>query len=470
MRNSWRIVVIGIAAIIGTWSQTSVAADRPNIIVMMVDDVGYGDIGAFIGGGIRGASTPNLNRMAKEGTRFTSFYTQPTCTPTRASLMTGRLPMRAGFAFPLFPGMPMGLHPQEITIAEVLGEVGYRSAVIGKWHLGDLEPHLPHRQGFDEFWGFLYHCDAYLYPTDRDWEPDSSIAKRMNIKGVMEGSKDTPAKEVEKIDAKRLETLDRDIATRSVDYIKEHASDEEPFFLFVGFAKAHFANFPHPDFLGKSESGVYGDALMELDHHSGMVLDAVRHAGIAENTLVIWTSDNGPSYDTFPDSGYTPFRGQKGETFEGGVRMPCIAWWPGTVPADRSTEGIMTTMDLFDTFAALGKGTVPTDRPMDGNDQSAFIKGSETSATNTVFYYLGDQLTAIRSGKWKSHFATVENWPDGPLHTYSAPQLYDLKTDPRETTNLVYKKTWAVVEANMLMREHLGEIKQFPNRVLLPPM
>lgn len=446
------------------------AADRPNIIVMLADDVGYGDVGAFIGGGLRGAPTPRLDQMAREGMIFTSFYAQPTCTPTRASLMTGRLPVRAGFGFPLFPGMPMGLHPQEVTIGEVLSEVGYQSAVIGKWHLGDLEFHLPHKQGFDEFWGFLYHCDAYLYPEHREWDPDSIVGRQMKIKGIMEGVKGSVAKEVEKIDAKRLETLDRDIATRSVDYIKAHANDEEPFFLFTGFAKAHYKNFAHPDFQGKSGSGVFGDAMMELDHHAGMILDAVDEAGIAENTLIVWFSDNGPSYDTYPDCGYSPFRGAKGETWEGGMRMPLIARWAGTVPAGESREGIMTTMDLFSTFAALGGGTVPADRPIDGNDQTAFITGEGESATNTVFYYDRDRLMAIRNGRWKAHFSTISNWPDGPIETYSAPQLYDILVDPLEKKNLVYKNSYAAVEANMIMRSHLAEMKKYPNRQLLPPL
>jgi len=444
------------------------AADKPNIIVMLVDDVGYGDVGAFIGGGLRGAPTPRLDQMAREGAIFTSFYAQPTCTPTRASLMTGRLPIRAGFEFPLFPGMPMGLHPQEITIAEVLDPAGYQSAVIGKWHLGDMEISLPHRQGFDEFWGFLYHCDSYLYPEHPEWDPDSLIGKRMKIKGVMEGKKGSAAKEVEKIDAKRLETLDRDIAQRSADYIKAHANDDEPFFLFTGFAKAHYENFVHPDFVGKSKSGTFGDSMMELDYHAGMILDAVDEAGIAENTLVIWFSDNGPSYQTFPDSGYTPFRGQKGETWEGGVRMPLLARWLGTIPAGVSRDGIMTTMDLFSTFAAMGGGTEPTDRPMDGNDQTAFMKGDSDSATNEVYYYQADRLMAIRSGRWKAHFATSDNWPDGPVQIQTAPLVYDLYTDPGETHSLLFTKTYAAVQANMLMRDHLSEMKKFPNRVLLP--
>jgi len=446
------------------------AAAAPNVVIMIVDDVGYGDVGAFTGGTLRGAPTPNLDRMADEGTRFTSFYTQPTCTPTRASLLTGRLPVRAGFTFPLFPGMPMGLHPDEITIAELLVDANYRSAVIGKWHLGDQEVHLPHRQGFDDFWGFLYHCDAYLYPQDRDWRPASPAGQMMRIKGLVEAAKGGTHREVEPIDPERLATLDRDIANRSVDYIHDRAADEDPFFLLVGFAKAHYKNFIHPDFRGKSESGVFGDAMMELDHHAGMILDAVRDAGIAEDTLVLWFSDNGPSYATFPDSGYTPFRGAKGQTYEGGVRMPAIAWWPGTVPAGRSAEGIVTTMDIFSTLAAMAGVPVPTDRPIDGNDQTAYLRGEAPSATDTVYYYLGDRLMAIRNGKWKAHFATADNWPDGPTREFSVPQLFDLKTDPRESRNLVYLKTWEIVNANMMLRRHMMEMRQFPNRELLPAM
>ncbi len=444
------IVVMSVAV--------AAAAFPPNIVVIIVDDVGYGDIGAFMGGGVRGIPTPELDRMAAEGTRFTSFYGHPFCTPTRAALMTGRLPIRAGFEFPLFPGLPGGLHPDEVTIAEVLAEKGYESAMIGKWHLGDQEQHLPHNQGFDEFWGFLYHCDAYLYPTDRDWNPNSQVGRMMKIRGVVEGRKGEPSRDVEPIDAKRLETLDRDIAVRASNFIRDHAERDAPFFLAVGFSKAHYKNFPNGEFAGKSGAGVFGDAVMELDEHISYVVGAVRFAEIEENTLVIFMSDNGPSYDTFPDCGYTPFRGGKGETFEGGVRLPMIAWWPGTIPAGGSADGIVTAMDLFSTFAALGGGTVPKDRPIDGNDQTAFFKGEQPSATDTVYYYLGSELTAIRHGKWKTHFATVENTPDGPLERYSTPLLYDLLTDPRESHSYAYEKTWEIVQANMLLRQHLAEM------------
>ena len=462
MRNSQFVIGLLLA------SSAAFAANKPNVIVMISDDVGWGDLGCYMGGGLRGAPTPNLDRMAAEGLRLSSFYAQPTCTPTRASLITGRLPIRAGFTFPLFPGMPMGLVPDEITIAELLEPAGYHSAVIGKWHLGDQEAHLPHKQGFDDFWGFLYHCDAYLYPTDRDWRADTQAGRMMRFRGVVEGTKGGTSKDVEPIDAKRLETLDRDIAQRAADYIRARAGDDKPFFLFVGFAKAHYANFPHPDFAGKSQSGVYGDALMELDHHSGMVLDAVLDAGIAENTLVVWFSDNGPSYDTFPDCGYTPFRGAKGQTYEGGVRMPCIAWWPGTIKPGTTSDGIMTTMDLFATIAKVAGVDVPKDRPIDGNDQSMLLRGEGPSATNTVYYYLGDRLMAIRNGKWKAHFATADNWPDGPTQEYSVPQLFDLMTYPREEKNLVYLKTWEVVNANVLMRQHLAQMERFPHRQLMP--
>lgn len=451
-------------------SVTAQAADKPNIIIVIGDDVGYGDIGAFSGGGVRGAPTPNLDRMAAEGMKLTSFYAQPTCTPTRASLVTGRLPIRAGFTFPLFPTMPMGLVPDEITIAELLEPAGYHSAALGKWHLGDQEVNLPHKQGFDEFWGFLYHADAYLYPTDRDWRVDTQVGRMMKFRGIVEGKKGEMSRDVEPIDAKRLETIDRDVTTRAVDYINARAKGDKPFLLYVGFSKAHYKNFPLPEFRGKSQSGDYGDALMELDYHSGVILDAVRKAGIAENTLVFWFSDNGPSYDTFPDCGYTPFRGAKGQTYEGGVRMPCIAWWPGKIRPGASSDGIMTTMDLFATAAKLGGVDVPKDRPIDGHDQTAFLKGEAKSATDTVYYYLGDRLMAIRNGKWKAHFVTAENWPDGAMEEHSVPQLYDLMTDPRESKNLVYIKTWEVVQANLLMRAHLAEIKRFPNRVLTPPL
>lgn len=465
-----RLMLIAAIAYAGISGTASAQEKKPNIIIMIADDVGYGDIASFMGGTVRGAPTPNLDRMAAEGLRLTSFYAQPTCTPTRASLVTGRLPIRAGFTYPLFPSLPMGLVPDEVTIGEVLEPAGYYSAVLGKWHLGDQEVNLPHKQGFDEFWGFLYHADAYLYPTDREWRTETQVGKLMKFRGIVSGKKGEMSKDVEPIDAKRLETLDKDLTDRAVSFIGEHAKGEKPFLLYVGFSKCHYKNFPLPEFKGKSQSGDFGDALMELDAHTGQVLDAVRNNGIGDNTLVFWFSDNGPSYDTFPDCGYTPFRGAKGQTYEGGVRMPCIAWWPGKIKAGTSSDGIMTTMDIFTTAAHLGGGEIPKDRPIDGHDQTAFLKGEAKSATDTVYYYLGERLMAIRNGKWKAHFMTADNWPDGPVEEYTVPKLYDLMMDPREEKNLVYLKTWEVVQANLLMRNHLMEMKKYPNRVLQPPI
>jgi len=464
------LAVLAILIAAGFPSVVSAQDKKPNIIIMISDDVGYGDVASFMGGTVRGAPTPNLDRMAAEGMKLTSFYAQPTCTPTRASLVTGRLPIRAGFTYPLFPSLPMGLVPDEVTIAELLEPAGYYSAALGKWHLGDQEVNLPHKQGFDEFWGFLYHADAYLYPTDREWRTESQVGKLMKFRGIVEGKKGQMSKDLEPIDAARLETIDRDITQHAIEFINTQAKGEKPFLLYVGFAKAHYKNFPLPEFKGKSQSGDFGDALMELDAHTGDVLEAVRKAGIAENTLVFWFSDNGPSYDTFPDCGYTPFRGAKGQTYEGGVRMPCIAWWPGTIKPGTSSDGIMTTMDIFTTAAKLGGVDVPKDRPIDGHDQTAFLKGEAKSATDTVYYYLGERLMAIRNGKWKAHFMTADNWPDGPVEEYTVPKLYDLMMDPREEKNLVYLKTWEVVQANLLMRNHLTEMKKYPNRVLQPPI
>ncbi|MGZ6693320.1 MAG: arylsulfatase, partial [Solirubrobacteraceae bacterium] len=318
------------------------AAKKPNIILLMSDDVGWGDLGCYGGGENRGAPTPHLDRLAAEGLQFMSFYGQPSCTPGRAAAMTGRLPIRSGMTTVAMPGQGGGLPAGEWTVASVLKKAGYSTCQIGKWHLGEADYAMPTEHGFDEMRNTtLYHLNAYTY-TDPGYNPDFPIDNPEMMKtwghviGAIEGNAGEKWHQVEKVDPSNIPFLDEKSIRHAVDYLDAHAKDEHPFFLYLNTAKLHQPNLPHPDFVGKSMAkSKYLDALVELDHNVGLVVDKVRELGIAENTLIFWTTDNGAWQDVYPDCGYTPFRGEKGTDYEGGSRVPAIAWWPGTIEPGR---------------------------------------------------------------------------------------------------------------------------------------
>ena len=347
---------------------TEANGSKPNIIVFMSDDVGWGDLGCYGGGENRGAATPNLDRLAAEGLQFMSFYGQPSCTPGRAAAMTGRLPIRSGMTTVSFPGQGGGLPAGEWTVASLLKQAGYSTIQIGKWHLGEEDYSMPTAHGFDEMYNTtLYHLNAYTY-TDKAYNPDfpfddaEVMAMWGNVIGAVEG--EAGEKWIESREAR----LDQDpVHRREVgrprDAVPRRARrDDAPFFMYLNTAKMHQPNLPHPDFEGKSAGkSKYLDSLVELDHWVGQVVDKVRDLGIAEQTLIIWTTDNGAWQDVYPDCGYTPYRGTKGTDYEGGSRVPAIAWWPGTIELGRRNSEIVGSLDFMATFANLAGLTLPTE-------------------------------------------------------------------------------------------------------------
>ena len=363
-------------------------ARRPNIILFMSDDVGWGDLGCYGGGENRGAPTPHLDRLAAEGLQFLSFYGQPSCTPGRAAAMTGRLPIRSGMTTVSFPGQGGGLPAGEWTVASVLKQAGYGTCQIGKWHLGEADYSMPTAHGFDEMHNTtLYHLNAYTY-TDPTFNPDfpfddaETMAMWGNVIGAVEGKAGEPWHEAEKLDAAKIPFIDEKSVSHAIDYLDAHAAGDAPFFLYLNTAKMHQPNLPHPDFVGKSMAkSKYLDSLVELDHHVGVVVDKVRELGIEQDTLVIWTTDNGAWQDVYPDCGYTPFRGTKGTDYEGGSRVPAIAWWPGTIAAGRRNSEIVGSLDFMATFASLAGLELPTEdregQPtiFDSFDQTAVLDG-----------------------------------------------------------------------------------------------
>ncbi|MCP5522100.1 MAG: sulfatase [Verrucomicrobiales bacterium] len=393
------------------------AAAPPNLILINVDDLGYGDIGPF---GSELNRTPNLDRMAAEGRRLTSFYAAPVCSPSRAALMTGCYPKRVlSIPHVLFPGNAEGLAPGEITVAELLREAGYTTGIVGKWHLGDQPEFLPTRQGFDFHFGLPYSNDMgpsmdgvksnlgapLPKPRANEQPPLPWLLNETVIKRVL---------------ADDQTTLVRRYTEEAVAFLQLNHARGQPFFLYLAHNAVHFPLYPGREFQGRSGNGLYGDWVEEVDWSVGRVLDAVRRLGPEGNTLVLFTSDNGGT----PRGHNTPLRGYKGSTWEGGMREPTIAWWPGRIPPGTSTDAVTGMIDILPTFVKLGGGTVPSDRKIDGVDIWPVLAGDPGAGSphEVFYYYRGLKLEAVRQGSWKLRLEPGE--------------LYHLDRDIGESDNL----------------------------------
>jgi len=371
----------------------------PNIIVIFADDLGYGDLSCY---GSKVIATPRIDRMAQEGIRFTDFYVaSPFCSPSRAALLTGRLPARCGVPYVLFPSEHTGLPPSEVTIAEVLKSAGYATACVGKWHLGWHRELRPQHQGFDEFFGMLHTNDTEEWTVDRPFHQLSMFEPMQLREGdrVVESPVD-------------ISMLTQRYTTRALEFIRRHRNG--PFFLYLAHTMPHIPQFASPAFAGKSKDGLYGDAIEELDWSTGRILDLLKELQIDRRTLVIFTSDNGAGLRSnkpnpkarFPGHSFGgsngPLRAGKGSTFEGGVRMPCIAWWPGKINGGRDDATVWSTLDFLPTFAKLAGVKPPSGVTLDGTDVSGMLMGDPSNAgQRMLFYYFGVQQQAMRKGPWK---------------------------------------------------------------------
>lgn len=473
------------------FAPTGHGAERPNFIVITIDDLGYADIGPF---GSTIHRTPHLDRMAREGRKLTSFYAAPVCSPSRAALMTGAHPKRAlPIPHVLFPAGAVGLNPAEVTVAEVLRDAGYATGCIGKWHLGDQPAFLPTAQGFDYYLGIPYSNDMGTaadgsksdlgapVPSPDAAPPTSRTAQAApeDAETGLKGHSQPPLPLVENdrvIDRLRQDGQQRVLetfTTAAVKYIREHR--EKPFFLYLPHSAVHFPLYPGAAWVGRSGKGLYADWVEEVDDSVGRVLDTVRELGLEKRTMVIFTSDNGGT----PRGSNAPLRGHKGSTWEGGIRVPTIAWWPGRVPAGTSTDAIGGNHDLLPTLAALGGGTVPTDRRLDGMDLSPVLLGAADAKGHTVFpYFRGFELQALREGPWKLHFgvpptpAQAKGKDKGKGKAKGNPngrptglQLYHLEDDPGETRDVAAEHPDVVSRLQALAAEmdaDLGRTERGP--------
>ena len=412
-------------------SSRAFAADKPRIVLVMADNLGYGKLGSYGGGVTRGAPTPRLDALAREGTRLTNFNVEPSCTPSRSALMTGRHPIRSGTYSVPIDGRPYGLVQWEVTLAELLSKQGYATAHYGKWHLGDSEGRYPTDQGFDEWYGIPNSSDEAMWAQQPDFDP--AVA---HFESVMEGRRGEKSRKLEVYDAAARREIDSDLADRAIDFMKRNVKARKPFFAYVPITQVHMATEPGKKFAGTTGHGDWADVLAEMDANVGRIIDAVSELKIADYTIFIFTSDNGPE-DTMPWRGWAgPWSGTYVTAMEGSLRVPFIVRWPGKVPAGRVSNEMVHITDLYTTLAKLGGADVPTDRAVDGVDQSGFLLGKqEKSAREFIPIFMGTitgpELYALKWRNYKMHFVWQERMYDVP-QKLAVPRLIDLYDNPQE--------------------------------------
>jgi len=429
-----------------TSSVASVAAtpSRPNVVIVLADDMGYGDLSSYGGSGI---STPSLDRMASEGMRFTNFYSaSPLCTPSRAALLTGRLPIRSGLNRVLSPVDMRGIRSREVTIAELLRDQGYATAAIGKWHLGRLPEYLPTRHGFDRYFGLPYSNDM-----SRKSNPGHPIYRWKLVPPL-------PLVRDEKIIEREPDQsqLTRRYTEEAIQFIQKSVEAGRPFFLYLAHTSPHPPLHASERFAGKSSRGLYGDVVEELDWSTGEILRTLAALNIEDDTLVIFTSDNGPWLRKGSAGGSAdPFREGKGSTYEGGVRMPFLARWPGRIPDGVSTEAFGTLMDLLPTVAGLAGAELPLDVTLDGEDLSGVLMKNEPGREPLIYFWFRSRVRAVRQGPWKLH--VIVNEPSNGTRKptkLDKPQLYHLPDDPGERLDLAADNPEIVRQLTDLIQEH----------------
>ncbi len=435
------------------------SAGRPNILFVFVDNLGYGELGCYGGGEVRGVPTPNIDRLAAEGMRLTNMNMEAQCTPSRSAVMTGRLPIRSGTIRIPLPGQPSGLTRWEITLAELLSSQGYRCGHYGKWHLGDGPGRHPHERGFDEWWGLTETHDSSLWSTEAGYDPAVVPAEQL-----FEGRRGGPSTPVGDYDVTQRALFDAEAFGRGEDFMRRCVSDGQPFFVYLPLAFPHFPTLPHPDYAGVTGLGDFADAFRETDDRIGRLVGVLDELDIAGDTLVIFTSDNGAE-DVLPWRGWTgPWGGSYFTAMEGSLRVPFIVRWPGRIPAGRSSNELAHATDIFTTLARVAGAEAPTDRPIDGIDLMPLLGGaSDRSGRESVLCFVADRLHAVKWRHWKLHFIWQEYMGDPPVEL-SIPRAFNLYDDPRERHDVFLpSNTW-------VQRPVMAAVAEFWDSVAAHPL
>jgi arylsulfatase len=473
--------LIHLSSASAAWAQKSgdsTAAQRPNILVIMGDDIGPSNVGAYSHGMM--VPTPNLDRIAREGMLFTDHYAEPSSTAGRAAFITGQMPIRTGLTTVGLPGSPLGHDKRDPSLAEVLKPLGYRSAQIGKHHLGDRDEHLPTAHGFDYFFGNLYHLNAEEEPEQRDYPKDPAFRKKYGPRGVLEARAGETPKDLGPLTVQRMQTIDDESTARSLKFIEEAAKARQPFFLWHNPTRMHVYTHLKPEsrYLAapySTEEDVYGSGMMEMDGHIGQILAKLDQLGLARNTIVVFTSDNGPQNFSFPDGGSTPFRGEKSSTWEGGYRVPMLVRWPAAIKPGSVSNAIQTHYDLFTTLARAA-GVPKVDEQLlqshkvkiDGIDQLDHWQGKAEGPRKHFIYYNERELVGARIGPWKGLLKEREGFFDPLKPSYAFSNLrsdpYERNATGKDSNRLALRKAWFGGLMQDLLTEHAISLRQFPPR------
>jgi arylsulfatase A-like enzyme len=471
------------------------AAKKPNILILWGDDIGIWNI-SYFSRGMMGYRTPNIDRIANEGVTFTDYYGQQSCTAGRASFITGQNPIRTGLTKVGMPGATVGLQKEDPTIAEMLKPLGYATGQFGKNHLGDRDEFLPTVHGFDEFFGNLYHLNAEEEPELPDYPKDPAFKKKFGPRGVLhcksDGKGGQTIEDTGPLTKKRMETIDEEITSAALDWMEKQAKAEKPFFLWYNSTAMHFRTHIAEKNRGKSGQDPYSDRMVVHDEQIGQMLDKLDELGIADNTIVMYSTDNGPENDTWPDGANTPFRGQKDSNWEGGWRVPCFIRWPGKIKAGSVLNGIVSHIDMFPTLLAAAGNPDITQQlldgctvggqkyhvHLDGYNQIPYLTGAvKESPRNAIFYFSDDgEVIAVRVGDYKLTFAvqranTMQLWQE-PFVKLRLPTIFNLRRDPFEradfNSNTYYD--WMVDHVPQLylvqdlVAQQIADFVKFPPR------
>ena len=484
------MLAISIAAPVVFAQQTpSANQKKPNVVFILADNVGYGDMGPYGGGELRGAPTPRTEELAKSGVKLTQYLVEPACTPSRAALMTGQYSIRNGLSLVAETGTPSTLPGKAYTMGKLFKDAGYATAIFGKWHLGASPQSLPGAHGFDQYYGL---------PPDVSWDSATYVAQAIQThsypnvsekvlyeKGpwISQQKGNGPLQRVKPFTMEVRAEIDNELTEKSIAFMKQENTAGKPFFLYLPFSMGHSPNLSSKQFAGKSRIGQYGDKLMEGDYHVGQIMDALKEMNIEDNTILVFASDNGSTgqymmtYDRLglgaPDMGSNgPFRGDLGEATEGAVRTFCFIRWPGHIAPNTTSYSMFSTMDFMPTFAAILGAKLPTDRAIDGVNQLDMLTGkSKTGNRESLISFIGADLVAVRWKQWRMYFRDMNRTGTGqqmlggiaansvPMYY---PKIYNIEMDPHEDLQLVNYESISV-NAFKLIQEYLASVKKFPN-------
>jgi arylsulfatase len=475
---------------------------QPNVLAIIADDLGWFDVGAYHRG-VMGTQTPNIDSIARDGAMLLDAYAQASCTAGRAAFITGQIPIRTGLTAVGLPGAPQGLKAEDPTLADLLKPLGYMTAQIGKNHLGDRNEYLPTVHGFDEFYGNLYHLNAEEEPEQPDYPKDAPVFQQLFApRGVLDckaTATDDPTedkrfgrvgkqtiKDTGPLTRKRMETVEDDLLAHSIDFMKRAHAAGKPFFLWHNTTRMHVWTRLSERWNGKTRLGLYADGMAELDWVVGELLKTLTELGVADNTIVVFTTDNGAEKFSWPDGGTSPFRGEKGLGWEGGFRVPFVIRWPGHIPSGQVLNGIFSLEDVVPTLMAgagvpdikdkLLKGHKAGDKTfkvhLDGYNQMPYLTGQEKESPRNEFFYYGEHdLYAIRYKNWKVHFLLKDNWFAGATLKPTVPRPVNLRNDPFEQhmeapyyALYAGEKLWTVMPAAYILQMHAETFKEFPPR------